>query len=1372
MKKSNRQKFLSFVVGSLFGICLTSGASLIAETSVPTEGLVQPLVSGTPVVFEDSLTGTGTLTLQTADGTRADATTYGVLQLGEGSDLSAFSGGVQFDRAIFDLNGRSLTSGLTSLTNTAATPADDLVVGKIVNSGADSSTVSLSGSVTLNIPLGQLDGANSDIKLVMNSTNARTFNVANYHTGGTEITNGTVSLNEVDAFGTGPISFNNVTLSEYQNKAYEFDQTITLSGAGLRIRQTGASTTNFTGDITGSGDFTISYDSNAVTFSGVAKTYTGKTIIGTTTNAWTNDVRSKAILKLGLENAISTVSSLVFGGNSGGTVGGAVLDMNGYNQTVVSAEGQGNLINSGTEAATLTVSTPNSALTFLDMRLDANTSLRLGDGAGTWYVVSSGSGTLSLGTATLANTPAQWGRSTLSGNNDTTNSRAPIEYTSASTCLDTNDVNLFPGNTTMSYSAHIDVTADTDVSFYKNFDDNGYVWVTPINEDGSLGTKIALINNGSGTYDNNVGNTSPTSGATDVWDDVIVSTTQTLKAGQYILEVRAGQGGGGVGPTQSGTGMGFGIKTGAAITDKSEFAQYSKLTIDDTTHKLAGIDTIEVIAPKRTISSAIAIDAGETLTVQPGYKGQFVLTGPISGEGSKLIIDAPSGAVALAGKNSTYSGGTTINAQEVTIGGRSALGTGEVTVNSATTFLFNSFVVNTPATAWSEGSFTGVNALQLGTPVSVTYTGTPSNTGKDPGTNITWSYSTSVVALDDLTMYFGESFDDNAYLKITDQMTGDSSVILNNGNWNVTTYGSYTFQKGHGYEIDMRVYNGGGGAGPQKQDGWTDQSVGIGGSLNAGTVPEGNSYQLLSFNDKGELLSPSLIAGGNIVLPNNFALAAKTTLDCSGVSGKVTLNGAVSAADTLTLTGTPTSSSLGGFTFNNTISGAGGLVVDTTGTVTLNSENTYTGGTTLKQGTVVLGDSKGLGTAAVTSQSNDLTTPVTIQLNANFDVGWNWAVVANDQGSANLNSTTTPDTWDRTMNPEYLNKSYGDGASKTVVYQANLLASENVSLTFEKAYDDGGYIKVVDLTSDPTGANSTTIVINDEVWNTAPTASYDFQQGHEYSLEIRAGNGGGNNGPISVSTAGSGLGIVAKLTDGGSYAKENLYFDISGRLQGASVLSNVFRDVVLTNDLIVNSPMTIDGAGLSMEGADVSVKGVLTGRISGTDTLTLANGTFALKNPAKNSSVGTFVLENATFQLDANSGFLSTDRLEAANSVFEFDLTGIDLEAFSGIDSWIEITGDAEADNIDFENVTMTFRADELVPNTTITVPLISSDSPFAEELDDIKAIFEGDLAGYLSVLDGKLSVTLGDSSSIPEPSSWLLLILGAAGIAYFRKRR
>jgi fibronectin-binding autotransporter adhesin len=97
----------------------------------------------------------------------------------------------------------------------------------------------------------------------------------------------------------------------------------------------------------------------------------------------------------------------------------------------------------------------------------------------------------------------------------------------------------------------------------------------------------------------------------------------------------------------------------------------------------------------------------------------------------------------------------------------------------------------------------------------------------------------------------------------------------------------------------------------------------------------------------------------HLVLNANETLTSLS--DNAGNATTVMLNGHV-----LTLAPTSTSSSVYGGTITDGTGGAGGLVVNGAGTVTLENGNTYTGGTTLDAGTLEIGQSGSLGSGGVT----------------------------------------------------------------------------------------------------------------------------------------------------------------------------------------------------------------------------------------------------------------------------------------------------------------------------------------------------------------------------------------------------------------------
>ncbi|MDO4574448.1 MAG: PEP-CTERM sorting domain-containing protein [Planctomycetia bacterium] len=867
---------------------MAQGVSL----TVGSDGVTQNLTLGTPVVC-DSLTGTGRLTLTTPDGTRNTVSTYGTFQLGTGATVSGFTGNLYFDRAILDLNGNSLTAGTitvptsTTTSGTTTTTTYQDTVSTIKNSSANTATLKLTGGGYLYTPL---EGA---IRLEWSSTGSRNLRSANTHTGGSQFSQGTLVIVDTQALGSGKVEFSGLNVNfQASGGAFRLTQEVALSGTGTFRMQNG-STLELAGEVSGSGTWMIPFDGGWVRFSGAQKSYTGKIQVGTATNAWTN-ASARATLQLSAENVLNPQSEL----GMENAYGGSYVELNGYNQQIRAISGQGTIQNSSyaTRPATISVEAASGTLTLqngvtIKVTEKGNHALGTGEGAGTvdfaggtLTVTQMDTATLILQDDTVLEAVHGWGKTVLAGSNNTTSSFAPSAYQANMDAeVNTNrsqDNSVFPTNTTMSFTTYVDVAEEMQLSFLKNFDDYGHVWIRPVLEDGTLGTRTTVVESDGGTE---VGTNLNTSSSGN-WNAYMVGET-TLAAGRYFLEVRVGQGSGGVGPTGGQT-LGIGIKAGGNVANSDQIGQYRALTVTD--NLIAGIAGLEVISPELSVASDISIAAGKSLTLRPGNKGHIHSTGTISGAGSHLILEGASGAVTLTGKN-TYDGGTTVGVKELTLGNSMAWGSGDVTFTEATTVNLNERVDANFYKAWAEGSISNTSGLGTALPTSTVQKAEPTYMqGSVSSSNTTYVYTSSpLTALDDFTLWLGEDFDDYASYKITDLTTGDSQYGENLSWSDATTNWNYAFQKGHDYQLEIRLCNAayGGGAGGDLGTG-----IGFGARLS-----ESDPWQLLTFDENGILMNTPLEVMREVfVLNNNLNLEEDVTFNAASASKEVTLGGKIS----------------------------------------------------------------------------------------------------------------------------------------------------------------------------------------------------------------------------------------------------------------------------------------------------------------------------------------------------------------------------------------------------------------------------------------------------------------------------------------------
>ncbi|MDO4569544.1 MAG: PEP-CTERM sorting domain-containing protein [Planctomycetia bacterium] len=860
------------------------------------------------------LSGSGTWTLTTNQVTLNDTTTYATLRFSEGAALSHTETALYFGGARLDLNGNSIS--FTSVTDTYGDSND--FESALLNTSETLSTLTLTTASTLSVRLGNTDATSNKIKLVWktgdtDTTGEKIIDTKQFHSGGTEVSNGVLQFynrnatdGTTDYLGTGDITLNNVQLQAFgatTGIAYSLSNDITYTG-DLLLRMRSSATLNLSGGISGSGELQVAYDGSAVTLSGSQKTYTGKTVVGSTNGCWANNSAS-AQLNLGANNVLPTTTTIEIGS----TYRGGTLDLAGYSQEVAALVGGGN-------KATIISSTAGGVLSATDVSgtFNIGTGATLSIAGGTHSFEVAGDGTLAISDDTTINSAYQaaWGKTTFAGNgNDISSAANPTEWQANMDEVNTTSTSVFPNNTTMSFSGYFIATADTDLSFMKNFDDHGYVWVTPVNEDGSLGTKTNVIQSGSGDT-----GTLLLDHSSGVWGDVVVGEVSLAEGQRYFVEVRVGQGVGGVGPSYSGNTLGIGVKEGANATLET-LSEYSTPAID-ANGCLAGITTLESIAPLH-VSSNISIADGKTLTLQPLGRGDIYADGDISGKGA-LVLDAQGGYVSLKGENS-YAGGTTINAKEVTIAQDTAFGTGAVVFDSATEVVLDS---SSSPLGWMEGTIAATGIDKTTVPSDLTLKKEAEYTRKSPGEYTTRAYFSSRLTTDEsFTMYFGEAYDDAVYLKITDLTNDSIAEVLNNDAWATHTSGSYDFVAGHLYEIELRVYNGNGGAGPVAATSGNTMptGVGVGASITSATMD--SSYVHLDFDDNNYLagsslytdysILPALTFSNELTLNDDVMFRSQNNREMH-FNGKITGAGALSLAD-------------GRFRLSNSESAFGGLTI-------------------------------------------------------------------------------------------------------------------------------------------------------------------------------------------------------------------------------------------------------------------------------------------------------------------------------------------------------------------------------------------------------------------------------------------------------------
>jgi autotransporter-associated beta strand protein len=174
---------------------------------------------------------------------------------------------------------------------------------------------------------------------------------------------------------------------------------------------------------------------------------------------------------------------------------------------------------------------------------------------------------------------------------------------------------------------------------------------------------------------------------------------------------------------------------------------------------------------------------------------------------------------------------------------------------------------------------------------------------------------------------FGENVDDNVYVNI------NGTTILNDGQWNVPTSGTFN-SAGGWYPVTLRVWNGGGGAGPV--DDWYDAGIGIGIKTGGAStdVADYVRFEIGALGTKCRVTGPAL----NVNMAGGLTTGGGTPTTVDTREASITVGGPVDGPDPLAKTGS--------------------------GTLTLNGSGSLTGAVTVQQGTLVLGPGASIGSAA------------------------------------------------------------------------------------------------------------------------------------------------------------------------------------------------------------------------------------------------------------------------------------------------------------------------------------------------------------------------------------------------------------------------
>ncbi|HHW9238765.1 TPA: autotransporter-associated beta strand repeat-containing protein [Salmonella enterica] len=963
---------------------------------------------------ENTYTGSTTISEGTLIATNVEA--LGTGNVTDNATLEMNTGG-DFDNAISG-SGQVVKSGDETLTLSGAnsyTGGTTISGGTLVASNVEALG---SGDVTDNATLELNTGGDFDNNIggtgsvVKSGDKTLTLSGANSYTGGTTISGGTLVATNVEALGSGDVTDNAVL---ELNTGGDF--TNAISGSGQVVK---------------SGDKTLTL-SGANSYTG-GTTISGGTLVASNVEALgTGDITDNATLELNaggdFANNIGGTGSVVKSGDKTLTLsgsntytGGTTISGGTLVATNVEALGTGNV----TDNATLELSTGGDFANNI---------------GGTGSVVKSGDETL-----TLSGANSYTGGTTISGG---TLVASNVEALGTGDVTDNATLELNTGGTfdnAISGSGQVVKSGDETLTLSGT---NTYSGGTLISGGTLVASNVEALGTGDVTNDAvlelNTGGT---------FDNAISGSGQVVKSGDKMLTLSGANSYSGGTLISDGTlvasnveALGSGDVTNDAVLELNTGGTFDNVISGSGKVEKSGDDAL-TLSGSNTYTGGTLISGGtlvasnvealgtgdvtDNATLALNAGGDF--TNNIGGTGR--VEKSGDQTLTLSGSN-TYTGGTLISSGTLVATSVDALGTGNVT-NNATLALNTGgdFINNIGGTGRVEKS--GDDALTLSG--SNTYTG---------GTLISGG---TLVANDVNALGTGDVTDNAALMLNTGgdfiNNIGGTGRVEKSGDDTLTLSGSNTYTGGTLISGGTLVANDVNALGTgDVTDNATlalnavgDFNNAIGGS---GKV-EKSGDDTLTLSGSNTYTGGTLINGGTLVASNVEALGTGDVTDDAtlelNTGGKfdnaISGSGNVvkSGADTLTLSGSNTYTggttindgtlvatsvdALGtgdvtddatlelntGGDFDNAISGSGQVVKSGDDTLTLSGSNTYTGGTLISSGTLVANDVNALGTGDVTDNA-------TLELNTGGDftnnIGGTGRVEKSGDGTLTLSGSNT-----------------------------------------------------------------------------------------------------------------------------------------------------------------------------------------------------------------------------------------------------------------------------------------------------------------------------------------------------------------------------
>lgn len=923
----------------------TIGAGTLAVTnnsSISTGGLTinggatfQAAANG--LSFANAVTLNGLATIDTqANG----LTLSGLISDGgiSGTLVKIGSGNLNLTGANTYSNGTNLNGGsITVFTNTslgggtlAMADGTSLIAGANGLNLANAVTTAGVGTIntgTNNLTLsGVIAGAGSLAKI---GAGDLTLSNANGYSGGTALQAGSITVTNDGALGTGGLTMTGGTTLNAGAANLVLANAVTTLGAGTV--NTNAFTFTLNGVIDGAGSIVKTGAGNLVlnganSYAGGTNVTAGTATAGNNTAFGTGLVTmangttlANNVDGLNVGNAFTIGNvTVATGANSftmSGVIGGAGLLTKTGSGTLILSGANGYTGGTALTEGTITVAN-NSALGTAGLTMSGGTTLLAGVDS-----LSIGNGITTLGVGTV-NTDAF----TFTLNGVIGGAGSIVKTGTGNLVL--NGANGYTGGTNVTAGT---VTAGNNTAFGTN--------------DVTMAGGTTLTNNSNNLVIANnfsIGNITVATGAnTFTMNGVVSGAGAITKTGTGNLVLNgANSYAGGTALTEGTITVGNNTALGTA-----------GLTMSNGTFLVAGVDGL-------TVANGITTLAGSTVNTQ-GFT--LTLNGVIDGAG--LIEKIGSGNLVLNGANS-YTGGTNVVAGTVTAGNNAAFGTSLVQMQNGTTLANNT------------NNLVIANAFDIGNVTVATGANTFTLAGVVNGTGVLTKTGSG-----NLILNGANGYTDGTALNAGTITVGTSTAL---GSGRLTAADGTSLVAGVSGLNVANLVTLNGGLTVDSSAGSFELSGVIGG---AGGITKVNSGNLIlsganSYAGGTNLTNGSLtITNDNSIGTGTLTTTGGTTVivgTTTGVNTAITLANAVNlgaGTTTLNLQGSTLSfnndSSIitngAALTLNGVVSGAGALATGNFGTLTLNGNNSYSGGTLINTRSVVyVGSNTAVGTGTVT----------------------------------------------------------------------------------------------------------------------------------------------------------------------------------------------------------------------------------------------------------------------------------------------------------------------------------------------------------------------------------------------------------------------